>query len=237
MSTLKLTVMKDGRVLQQHEFSGGARVLVGRNEDCDVRIESNSVSRHHCEIVAEGEFHRLSDLGSSHGTFVNGRRVIDHSLNQGDVLTVGEFHLTYSGDLTAAPRGQKPEARRGGEMTVAIGPDSPLASGRAIAQPKAHLTLEEEGKQGRNLILQTTTFVIGRGERTDLPISGFFAPRVAALILRDRGTFRIWDTSPRGNAVRLNSTRVQEAELSNGDLISIADRKIRFYKGLPKLED
>ena len=67
---------------------------LGRHDDCLIRIKSSQVSRRHCEIIdGDGEL-TVRDLGSSNGTFVNGKRVLGkQSLKVGDELTVGSVTL------------------------------------------------------------------------------------------------------------------------------------------------
>ena len=65
-------------------------VLIGRGPDCDLRLKSTSVSRHHCLLRFRGEEASITDLGSSNGTFVNGQRVRSQStLKSGDEIRVG----------------------------------------------------------------------------------------------------------------------------------------------------
>jgi len=49
--------------------------IVGRKEDCDVRLDHKSVSKQHCVIVRTDGLLLLRDLGSTNGTRVNGQRV------------------------------------------------------------------------------------------------------------------------------------------------------------------
>jgi len=64
--------------------------VIGRREDCDLRIPLGEVSRKHCRIVRDGEALRLEDLGSSNGTYLNGTRVEREAvLNPGDSIQVG----------------------------------------------------------------------------------------------------------------------------------------------------
>jgi predicted component of type VI protein secretion system len=63
--------------------------VVGRREDCDLRIPLGEVSRKHCRLVRDGDSLRLEDLGSSNGTFHNGQRVQEASLHPGDSVQVG----------------------------------------------------------------------------------------------------------------------------------------------------
>jgi pSer/pThr/pTyr-binding forkhead associated (FHA) protein len=64
------------------------RVVLGRKNNCDLRIPLPSVSRQHCEILLEDDQARLNDLGSSNGTQVNGERVQGVTLRPGDLITV-----------------------------------------------------------------------------------------------------------------------------------------------------
>src|SRR5438874_13785594 len=67
---------------------------LGRHDDCLIRIKSSQVSRRHCEFLEIGGKLVVRDLGSSNGTFVNGKRVIGQQpLKPGDELTVGAVTL------------------------------------------------------------------------------------------------------------------------------------------------
>jgi pSer/pThr/pTyr-binding forkhead associated (FHA) protein len=52
-------------------------------------VPVKEVSRRHAEIVAEEHDYVLRDLDSPNGTFVNGARIVEHRLKEGDKLTVG----------------------------------------------------------------------------------------------------------------------------------------------------
>jgi pSer/pThr/pTyr-binding forkhead associated (FHA) protein len=63
--------------------------VIGRREDCDLRIPVGEVSRKHCRILRDGDTLRIEDLGSSNGTYHNGQRVQNAELSPGDSLQVG----------------------------------------------------------------------------------------------------------------------------------------------------
>ena len=72
--------------------------ILGRGENCEVRIPLDNVSRRHCEISLEGEDLKVKDLASSNGTYVNNKRVNECSLGAGDRLVVGPVVFTVQID-------------------------------------------------------------------------------------------------------------------------------------------
>lgn len=67
--------------------------LVGRKEDCDLRLDHKSVSKIHCVLVKTDGLLLLRDLGSTNGTRVNGQRVRRAALLPNDKLTIANFHF------------------------------------------------------------------------------------------------------------------------------------------------
>ena len=67
------------------------RTLIGRLDDCQVRIRSGKISRHHCEILNDGTSLTLKDLGSSNGTYLNQDQVEKSVLSAGDLIAVGSM--------------------------------------------------------------------------------------------------------------------------------------------------
>ncbi len=66
--------------------------IIGRNEDCDLTILSNNVSRKHAEINIKGNSLMISDLKSTNGTFLNNKKLKDSVfLNNNDTISFAEF--------------------------------------------------------------------------------------------------------------------------------------------------
>jgi pSer/pThr/pTyr-binding forkhead associated (FHA) protein len=65
--------------------------LVGRNDDCDVRLDHKSVSKLHCILVKTDGLVLIRDLGSTNGTRVNGQRVRRAALLPDDQLAIATF--------------------------------------------------------------------------------------------------------------------------------------------------
>lgn len=65
------------------------RTVVGRGDDVRVHVDDPDASRAHAEVVREGDRYLLRDLGSTNGTFLDGRRVKEGTLCDGDVVRFG----------------------------------------------------------------------------------------------------------------------------------------------------
>jgi predicted component of type VI protein secretion system len=63
--------------------------VIGRREDCDFRIPLGDISRKHCRIIKEENALKVEDLGSSNGTYVNGKRIHEADVQPGDTIQIG----------------------------------------------------------------------------------------------------------------------------------------------------
>ncbi len=82
-------------------------VLVGRKEECDLRLEHKSVSKMHCVLVKTDGLLLLRDLGSTNGTRVNGTRVRRAALLPNDQVSIAhyKFRVHLGPDLPAPAAG------------------------------------------------------------------------------------------------------------------------------------
>jgi two-component system, cell cycle response regulator len=71
-------------------------LMLGRGEDCEIKIPDHSVSRKHAKIEPSGEGYYVNDQQSTNGTFVNDRQLENSCLLQdGDYLRVGNCIYRY----------------------------------------------------------------------------------------------------------------------------------------------
>src|SRR5690606_5314236 len=106
-----------------------AQITIGRDA-CDIILDNPQVSRRHAVGERVGGAHVLRDVGSTNGTFVNGRRITQHTLAPGDVIQIGAFKLVYDGDsldeydqrgaLRIDARNLWREVRRGGASRMIL---------------------------------------------------------------------------------------------------------------------
>ena len=70
----RVLLVIDGASLQVIPLPGAGTLTVGRSQQCDVAIDSGSVSRHHANFII-GQDVEIEDIGSSNGTYVDGARL------------------------------------------------------------------------------------------------------------------------------------------------------------------
>jgi hypothetical protein len=73
----------------------GEAVHIGRGLSAELRLDDNSVSRRHAILVPRPTGARILDDRSANGTFVNGRRVQQAELSNGDVIVLGRVVLRF----------------------------------------------------------------------------------------------------------------------------------------------
>jgi pSer/pThr/pTyr-binding forkhead associated (FHA) protein len=103
--------------------------VIGRREDCDLRIPLGEISRKHCRLVRDGDSLHLEDLGSSNGTYHNGQRVQEAILSPGDSIQVGPLVFVLQVDGVPPEDELAPVIAAGseeGHEEQLLGDDGPL---------------------------------------------------------------------------------------------------------------
>ena len=83
----------DGQELRFPLFKD--RLTIGRTEQNDIQLKASYVSRRHAVVVTDHDTTRVIDWGSKNGVFVNGDRVTEHFLNNGDAVRIGTAEFRY----------------------------------------------------------------------------------------------------------------------------------------------
>ena len=76
-----------------HAFAKAQSVVAGRDDGCDLQVDDDRVSREHCRFVIDPPHLAVRDLGSRNGTRVNGRRITERELVDGDEVRIGRTSL------------------------------------------------------------------------------------------------------------------------------------------------
>lgn len=86
-------VVLNGRQSGTRRELDGPLTIIGRAQSCEVRLNVEGVDPFHCVLAAGPDDVTVRDLGSAHGTFVNGQRISAALLRDGDLLDVGPFRF------------------------------------------------------------------------------------------------------------------------------------------------
>ncbi len=63
-------------------------IVIGRDDDCDIKVNNAYVSRHHATLVLREKGWRITDTHSTNGIFVNSHKVSDTYINYGDIVFI-----------------------------------------------------------------------------------------------------------------------------------------------------
>ena len=106
-------VQVEGEHAEALLYALGATARLGRAEDNDICLQNRGISRHHAEIAATVQGYVLRDLGSQNGTVVNGERVTERTLADGDQIALGDGRLRFTiGAGAAGPKAAASNAAR-----------------------------------------------------------------------------------------------------------------------------
>jgi pSer/pThr/pTyr-binding forkhead associated (FHA) protein len=89
-------VVTEGPHAGTHWTLSPGRNEAGRHVEAELFLDDITVSRHHAAFLCEGSRLRLEDLGSTNGTYVNGKREERAQLSPGDEVIIGRFHLVVA---------------------------------------------------------------------------------------------------------------------------------------------
>ena len=99
-----LTVAHGGKPQEQVVFDEPKHCVIGRADDCDIRLAGDvsyaNVSRHHCELEIDPPSIRVRDLGSRNGTWLNGTKIVQAApyLENIENREPGEYVAVNDGD-------------------------------------------------------------------------------------------------------------------------------------------
>jgi len=89
----------------KHVYLQKDRTTLGRSADNDIVLDNMVVSGHHCAFELRGLADVfIEDLGSTNGTYINGKMVKRQKLNDGEVIAIGNFRVQYLSE-SAQPSG------------------------------------------------------------------------------------------------------------------------------------
>lgn len=214
----KLVVSRDGALIESR-FIGERRLVIGRAEGVDVRLEDPALSKQHAAVNVVGNDHILQDLGSANGTFVNEQRIERHLLRHGDVVRLASFHIRYVDHKSVVvPDGERTAFLRTGEFVV-VGNEAgglaglaPAARQSAVKLQRGALRIVKGKRAGGKVKLDRAVVALGDEAHR-------------AAILRRPGSLCVAHVS--GDRVRVNGSAIGPGwqPLRDRDVVEVAGER------------
>ena len=178
---------------------------LGRSEEVDVTLPSQSVSRLHAQVVVGEDEVRIEDLGSGNGLIHNGQRFESMSLNDGNEVHVDPYTLIFS---------------------IPNLPDTEVLK-RDVSAPHLEV-VQGAGLSANHIVLGSAKRVtIGRAEDQDVILPDRSASRTHCVLEQHAdGWYAV--NAGSANGLVINSKHVERQALSTGDVLQIGDTVLRF---------
>lgn len=190
------------------------KVVIGRDEQCDIIVDSPLVSRRHAEIEITDRGVRVHDLGSSNGTFVAGERINDCLLAPGEEICLDEVRFL----LRCPPEDPASTRLRPAVDPPEIRPDTTLEQPVLRENSTPTLLVGRTGSDGERLALTGRHMTVGRAETNDIVLTDPTVSTHHADLTAERGHWRIEDRDSR-NGTFVNDHRISGRILANGDVV------------------
>ncbi len=253
----RLIITLDGATLRDIPVTQ-ERTTIGRRPHNDIVIDNLAVSGEHAALERRAEGFFIEDLGSTNGTFLNGRAVRRTALKHQDTIGIGKYQLRFLDDAGVAPSFEKtmivrPAARDSGAglagplpplpLTPAVPPMptipvpvlSPQASperpaSRAAQAPVPPVAPSQPAAAARVRVLS------GQGSGQELPllkvVTTLGRPGMAVASITRRGasyTLAHVDGTP---PTRLNGAPLAQVPITlrNGDRLELAGIEMEFLQ-------
>ena len=231
----KLLVKAHGAVIKEVPLDK-TRLTIGRKPDNDIVLDDQSASGHHARIVQIQSVFFIEDAGSSNGTYTNGKKTDRKQLVNGDQVTIGQHSLVYQDD-SAAPAAPAPKQSFDAEKTVVMTPELQrellkAQGGKAAAAAATKLVTILKVVTGstdqKEYKISGPVVIIGSQDNAVVKLTGWFAPKRAALLNRQGGGYAV-TMSEEGKKVLVNGSAITGSmALKEGDLIEVAGVTLQY---------
>ncbi|GAB1723593.1 MAG: FHA domain-containing protein [Nitrospira sp. CR1.1] len=200
---------------------------IGRTHDNDLCLEDPAVSAHHARIVNIQDVLFLEDLKSTNGSFVNEQPIDRRQLQDADGIRLGAHRLMFRDKQGTATEQAIAGERLVADETIVV----PSPAGSEPPAPACKVGIVEilSGKTGQSHYpLTRHVSLIGAQDDAVITLTGWFAPKTAAVISR-RGEAYVVSQTESGKRILVNGRLIQrEHALRHGDVVEVAGITMRF---------
>ena len=202
----KLIITLDGAVIREFTLTK-ERTTIGRKPSNDIQLDDATVSGQHAAVQLLQHAY-VEDLGSTNGTFLNGKQINKRMLNHGDVIKIGQHEFKFIEERT-----------QDFEATVVMKAQAAPAPGQA-PRPDAKIRILNGPKAGELLPLAKSYTTVGKP-----------GVQVAVIARRAQGFFLTpMSGVGAGKPTLLNNEAVgaESRPLKEGDVIEVAGTRMEF---------
>ena len=215
----KMIVSIDGVVIKEVQLTK-ERTTLGRRPYNDIVIDNLAVSGEHAVFHMQGEDVEVEDLGSTNGTYVNGKAAKRQPLRNGDTIEVGKYKIRFHGDEEAGGFEKTMIFKPGMVLPPAMPRPAPAAAPAAAAAPlHAVIKVMSGAAAGREVALTKVVTTIGK---PGLAVASITRRNNGFVLAHVEGP-----DMPLHNGQRIGGTPVP---LHNGDRLELAGTEMQFVQ-------
>lgn len=208
---------------KRYKFTQNA-ILIGRQSNCDIMLESNTVSRKHARILVTKNLIEVEDLGSGNGTLINQEKIKNNDkalIKPGDKIRIEEFDIEIDqkdmSDIASISHQSRVDVTDPDILEIKM---IKKVLGALDHDKIPSLTVVSSEFKGTKSLFKDgmEQLVIGRDDDCDLTINASVVSRKHAVITLKWGGFVITDSDSK-NGTFVNGERVTEKAIKDGDEI------------------
>jgi pSer/pThr/pTyr-binding forkhead associated (FHA) protein len=218
----------EDRVLQKFWIQEGEKIHIGRGKTADVDLDNSAVSRRHAILEMKNGAFILTDLKSTNGTRVNGRKITKPvNVVTSDRIEFGKFRLVLgqSSQDSFPPDAmvQNPEHERADAPILPANYD-----GTVFVAPKRLTVIEGDASPKQLSLRGKSSFTLGKDDGCDVHVPGRLVSNIHCYIML-RGDKHFLVHKGGWKRTTVNGKKASgEAKLRSGDTIGIGGSQIKF---------
>ena len=210
----KIVLSLDDNLLKEFDLEN-EETTIGRRSSNHIQIQNLAVSGRHARIIIAMDDAFLEDLGSTNGTYVNGRLIKKQALKSGDEIIIGKYRLVFYNDESAASTGKAEAATD--QSTNDTSNEDDVENSRYNS---AIIEVKNGAKAGQILPIQKPVTTLGRP-----------GIQIAAIMKKPEGYFFMHiESDEESNPPRHNHADLGEDPvlLQSGDSLTVAGISVEF---------
>jgi pSer/pThr/pTyr-binding forkhead associated (FHA) protein/outer membrane protein assembly factor BamB len=205
-------------------FPLAGKKIIGRDGGCDLAIDATMVSTRHASIEISGNSVKLTDLNSTNGTFVNGKKVTEAVLQAGDEVRFDQIAFTVEGPAGGGKTAVRPAVGAGGtQLRSAVAPSGT----RMVPTAGAFLKVTAGKVTRQRFDLKGSRLTIGRTDQNDIVLEDDTVSSSHGLLTLFGNTWHIEDKGS-ANGTFVNGKKITSTELKPGDRLQVGEVKLSF---------